>query len=385
MSDAFPQGAEGNLSTPIRSSRAFSRVAKYATFKALILAITVGIGLYLTILVVNLGGYVDRILYSDVADQVDGLVRSGALRGLPYERAEDLIWTTTWVAEETRGLHVPFMLRTWHWFIRSLSLDWGDGPIAFFASAGNYIHLFAEYQTDLLEQFPYTMLLVGSATFLLFFTSVSLALGLSRRRWGKFMNWLIVVFSSATSIPAWIHGLILIFFLVSLTRLFPFPHSLGYISAKDMTPEILWGVVKSAILPTLALFASLFFQSVYTWRTFFLIYSEEDYVEMARAKGLPDGTIERRYILRPTLPYILTNFLMLVVSLWQGTIALELLFGWPGLGFVFAIATRLINVPLLLGIVTIFAYMLAITVFLLDFSYALIDPRVRVALGHQNP
>ncbi len=46
-------------------------------------------------------------------------------------------------------------------------------------------------------------------------------------------------------------------------------------------------VIKHLILPAAALFISQFFLSIYNWRTFFLIYSSEDYVEMAKAKGLP--------------------------------------------------------------------------------------------------
>ncbi len=46
---------------------------------------------------------------------------------------------------------------------------------------------------------------------------------------------------------------------------------------------------------------------IYSWRTFFLIFSSEDYVDMAKAKGLPSRDIERRYILRPTQPNIITS------------------------------------------------------------------------------
>ncbi len=367
---------------------ALSRLARYAVLKAVILFATVAAGLYLTILVVNLGGYVDAVFRSDVADEIGGLRQSGAFEGLTYEQIQDLIWTTRWIGEEERGLHVPFMVRTWRWFLKAMLLDWGDGPIRWIISpgGGNYVAVVrGDTRAYLLHQFPYTMLLVGASTLLLFFASVFLALNLSRRRRGRFLNWLIVVLSSATSVPPWIHGLLLIFFFVTLAGIFPYPRLMGGSGGAGGTLALnlpaIWMFLKQIFLPVLALFISLFFQSVYTWRSFFLIYSEEDYVEMARAKGLPDGMLERRYILRPTLPYILTNFVMLVVSMWQATIALELLFGWPGLGAIFAIAIRTFHTPLLLGIVAIFAYLLAITVFLLDILYALIDPRVRIESG----
>ena len=58
-------------------------------------------------------------------------------------------------------------------------------------------------------------------------------------------------------------------------------------------------VLKHSILPTGAIVVSAFFYTIYSWRTFFLIYSSEDYVDMAKAKGLSSVAIERRYILRP--------------------------------------------------------------------------------------
>jgi peptide/nickel transport system permease protein len=116
----------------------------------------------------------------------------------------------------------------------------------------------------------------------------------------------------------------------------------------------------------------------YTWRTFFLIYSSEDYVEMAKAKGLDSSTIERRYILRPTLPTIITNLALIMIGRWQGAPIFETVFNWPGLGQALFRAIGLFDTPVIVGSTVIFAYLLAITVFLLDFIYALVDPRVKV-------
>jgi peptide/nickel transport system permease protein len=131
-------------------------------------------------------------------------------------------------------------------------------------------------------------------------------------------------------------------------------------------------------LPATSLVISSFFLSIYNYRTFFLIYSSEDYVEMAKAKGLPDRDVERRYILRPTLPNIITNFALLIIGLWTGATITETVFLWPGLGRTLYRAIGLYDIPIIVGSTIIFAYLLAITVFLLDFIYALVDPRVKV-------
>ena len=132
------------------------------------------------------------------------------------------------------------------------------------------------------------------------------------------------------------------------------------------------------VLPIGAWMMSAIFQTAFGWRTFFLIFSMEDYVEMARAKGLSKQAVERGYILRPTLPNIITRFALMLIGLWAGAILLETVFNWPGLGRLFYQAIGLYDTPVIVGNTVIYAYLLALTVFLLDFIYALVDPRVRV-------
>jgi peptide/nickel transport system permease protein len=126
------------------------------------------------------------------------------------------------------------------------------------------------------------------------------------------------------------------------------------------------------------------FASIYSWRTFFLIYSSEDYVELARAKGLSSRSIEMRYVLRPTLPPILTSFLLVLITMWMGQIVLETVFQWPGLGRTFYQAIQMADTPVMIGITVIYGYLLAATVFVLDFIYAVVDPRVRIGGGTQR-
>jgi peptide/nickel transport system permease protein len=136
--------------------------------------------------------------------------------------------------------------------------------------------------------------------------------------------------------------------------------------------------LKHLILPGVSLVISGFFLSIYTWRTFFLIYSSEDYVEMAKAKGLNSRIIESRYILRPTLPNIVTNFALTLIGVWNGATITETVFIWPGLGRALFTAIGLYDTPVIVGDTIIYAYLLAITVFFLDLVYVLVDPRVKV-------
>jgi peptide/nickel transport system permease protein len=122
--------------------------------------------------------------------------------------------------------------------------------------------------------------------------------------------------------------------------------------------------MRHLILPVSAIMLSALFLTIYNWRTFFLIYSSEDYVEMAKAKGLSSREIERRYILRPTLPTIITSFALTLIGLWTGAIVLETVFNWPGLGRALFQAIGLYDTPVIVGSTVIYAYLLAFTVFI---------------------
>ena len=99
---------------------------------------------------------------------------------------------------------------------------------------------------------------------------------------------------------------------------------------------------------------------------------------MAKAKGLTSRDINNKYILRPTLPTIITSFALLVISSWTGAPIFETIFSWPGLGRALYQAVGLFDTPVIVGETVIFAYLLAVTVFALDIVYAIVDPRVKI-------
>jgi peptide/nickel transport system permease protein len=140
-------------------------------------------------------------------------------------------------------------------------------------------------------------------------------------------------------------------------------------------------VLKHMVLPIFSWLVAYSFVQTYTKRTFFLMFSSEDYVEMAKAKGLPPRLIERRYILKPTLPPIITEFALTLIGSWMGAIVTERVFNWPGIGTLFYQAAMFMDSPVIIGEVTIYAYLLAITVFILDIVYAIVDPRIRIGVS----
>ena len=356
------------------SGRTFLRVIRYTGLRLVTLFITVVIGIYLTILIANMGGYVDNIMKGEITQSITQKAAGDPrMRSMASDERAKLIQAEITLEENREGLNTPVAVRNFAYLSNALTLNLGTAINMNSDSGSKSVRLIV------LERLPATLLLMGTSELSLFFVSLFLALTLSRR-YGSFWDKLVIILSPTSTPPAWFYGIFFILLFAAIFKLLPFG---GLMDAPPPTNPIDLGlnVIKHLILPASALFISQFFLSIYNWRTFFLIYSSEDYVEMAKAKGLPPRDIERQYILRPTLPTIITQFALLLIGVWQGAIVTETVFEWPGLGRTFYQAIGLFDTPVIVGLTIIYAYLLAITVFVLDFVYALVDPRVKVGVS----
>ncbi|NLT72659.1 MAG: ABC transporter permease [Chloroflexi bacterium] len=359
-----------------KSPSAFSRVAKYTVVRLIALILTVIVGVYLTILIANMGGAVDEIRKGQIREGIAmGVSMDPEMKKLPSAERLAIIDEMARLQEKRLGLDRPFILRSFSFLRNALTLDLGFAENLSSDSGSRLVRLI------ILERLPPTLLLFATSNVFLFFFSVSAALFLSRR-YGSFLDRLVIALSPTSAAPAWFYGLFLILFFSAILGLLPFG---GMVAAPPPANKLAYAlsVLRHMILPSTAMIVSAMFAGVYSWRTFFLIYSSEDYVEMAKAKGLSSGDIERRYVLRPTLPTIVTNFALMVIGLWTGAIILETVFNWPGLGRLFYAAINIYDTPVIVGEAVIYAYLLGITVFLLDFVYVLVDPRVKIGGGER--
>jgi peptide/nickel transport system permease protein len=353
------------------ASRTFSRVARYTGIRALTIFGTVVVALFLSIMIANMGGYVDEIRRSLIREDVQQrFITDPSLRGLNADEKQVRAAEMVQAEEHRQGLDQPFMLRAVRYMWNAIRLDLGRAANMNSDSGSRNV------SRILLERLPATLLLWTSSNIIMFFISIGAALVLSRR-YGSVLDKLVVALSPTSTAPAWFYGIFLILIFAAVLKVLPFG---GMVDTPPPDSPIAYGLnlLRHMALPVLAFACSTGIASIYGWRTFFLIYSTEDYVEMAKAKGLSSRSIERRYILRPTLPAIITNFALLLVFSWSGATVFETVFNWPGLGLVFFRAITLVETSVIVGETVIYAYLLGITVFLLDFVYVLVDPRVKI-------
>ncbi|MCK4826966.1 ABC transporter permease, partial [bacterium] len=357
------------------------RIGKYVLFRLIVLLITVVITVYLTILIANWGGAMDEAVKANIQFSVLMMARGGWLRDATEQEREEIINQTVMEMEEAAGLNEPFMRRSIRWLIKGITFDWGETR----ARVSQYRSETKDIKLIILESLPRTLLIFGLAYLFLFFISIFLALYITKL-YGGWLDKIMISLSPLSAAPAWIFGILLNFFFLKIVCSSFFSGGGFDAWPSEFKFSYIGMLLKQMAIPFVAILISGVFQAVYSWRTIFLIYSNEDYVEMAKAKGLPNWTLNRRYILKPLLPSIITNFALLFIVLWQEVIALEYIFNVDGIGslLLLNIITIPPNTTLIVAIVVTFAYLLAITVFLLDLIYAFVDPRVKIGGLQRN-
>ena len=349
-------------------------LGRFTLLRGVALFLTVLIGVYLTVVIANMGGAMDEALRMQIRLEVTQQVyQNPAYFNLPETELHRLIGDLTQTRVRAEGLDKPFLERSVGYTRNAITLDLGRSESIMSDTGSRQVRIV------LLDRLPSTLLLLGTAQMLLFFLALFWALFLSRR-YGSFLDRAVIALAPTSAAPAWFYGLFLILIFAALLKVLPWG---GMVESPppQTTPGTIVSILRHLILPVGAVLMGAIFSSIYNWRTFFLMYSSEDYVELAKAKGLSSRDIERRYILRPTLPPILTSFLLIVITMWMGAIVLETVFNWPGLGSLYYAAIQTGDTPIIVGTVVIFGYLLAATVFLLDFLYAALDPRVRLSFG----
>ncbi|WP_344732290.1 ABC transporter permease, partial [Spinactinospora alkalitolerans] len=177
------------------------------------------------------------------------------------------------------------------------------------------------------------------------------------------------------SVPTFWLGLILIVLLASGAGLFP--------TGGMMTPgttgfaDVAVDVAHHMVLPVATMVAVLYAQYLMIMRSSLLDEMGGDYLVTARAKGLRDALVLRRHAvpnaLLPTITLIFLNIGQVVA----GTILVETVFSWPGLGTLFYQALSFPDLPLVQGMFIFFSASVILMNLLADLVYPLMDPRVR--------
>ncbi|MBS3905745.1 MAG: ABC transporter permease [Syntrophaceae bacterium] len=145
------------------------------------------------------------------------------------------------------------------------------------------------------------------------------------------------------------------------------------LTSLEIVMDRLWHLMLPSIILAIGGIAAL---SRYT-RSSMLEVIRQDYVRTAKAKGLPEETVYYKHALRNALLPIVTLFGFLIPGLIGGSIIMETVFAWPGIGRLAYQAVLARDYPVVMTINTISAVLVLIGNFIADMLYAIVDPRIR--------
>jgi len=180
----------------------------------------------------------------------------------------------------------------------------------------------------------------------------------------SFLDNLIVSFALFIwAIPVYVAGPLLMVLLVLGLKVMEVPYGWdGIFSTKSIIPIIVMALNPMALVIRQSRFAVIEVLS-------------EDYIRTARAKGLPNYVIIFRYIMKPMLTPVVTTLGLIMITLINGAILVETVFGLPGLGNLTVRSILKIDYPIILAITLIGAFLVMASNLFVDLTYPILDPR----------
>jgi peptide/nickel transport system permease protein len=263
------------------------------------------------------------------------------------------------------GLDKPIHVRYGIWLKRLVTLDFGNS--------------FLDHRpviTKIGERLPATLLLNVISLVLALALSIPMGLHAAVRQRSRFDRFGGTALYMLYSLPEfWVALMLIMVFGVNLDWL-PFI-GMESLNAADLGFFArLWDRVLHLVLPTGCLtYGSLAFLSRFV-RGSTLEVIHEDYVRTARAKGLDEGHIVYRHVFKNTLIPVVTLLGILLPALISGSVILETIFSWPGIGALFFEAVLSRDYPTIMGLSFITSVMVLLSTLVADLVYSRVDPRV---------
>ncbi len=260
------------------------------------------------------------------------------------------------VIRQQLGLDKPWWIQLWIFFREVFTFDWGNS----WATRESVWHIFT-------TRVPATLTIMVPLFLLTLVLSVPLGLGVAYVR-GSLTDRLTMM---TTTVALSVSFLV---YVIAGQWLFGF--KLAWFPIQGWTPSLWTNLVLYMPLPVLLAVLVSLAPQIRLYRSFFLDEIGQDYVRTARAKGLAEGRVVFKHVLRNALIPILTDLSLQLPSLFVGSFLLEVFFSIPGIGREVLLAVNRSDYPVIQA-ATIYLAMFTMVVNLgTDVLYKLVDPRV---------
>lgn len=224
---------------------------------------------------------------------------------------------------------------------------------------------------------PWSLGLVGLSTILGFVIGTALGAISAWRRGGLLDGVLPPVFIVVSAFPYFWIGLLSIWLFALTLGWFPILGGYSETVTPTLTFSFVLDILDHAVLPAFTILITSIGGWILTMRNNMITVVAEDYVKMARAKGLKPRRILWQYAGRNALLPNLTGFAMSLGFVISGAILVEYVFNYPGVGFLLLQAVQNEDFPLMQALFLLITMAVLLAIFVADIATALLDPRTR--------
>jgi len=225
----------------------------------------------------------------------------------------------------------------------------------------------------------WTLGLVGVTTILAFILGTGVGIVAAWRRGGLLDSIAPPVLVITSAIPYfWVGMMFILIFGLKLQWL-PWSGGANLTDTPAWNPGYIGDVLEHALLPALALLITTIGTWTLTMRNNMVTTLAEDYVRMARAKGLRSSRIMLDYAARNAILPNLTGFAMSIGFIVGGAILIEYVFNYPGVGYMLLQAVENEDYPLMQALFLLITVAVLVAILLADIATAIFDPRTRTA------
>lgn len=314
-------------------------------------------------------GFSDRMLNALINDQVR-IYRQGLVQTIkdPTE-IQRIVADYKDILTKAYGLDKPWPMRLPQMIWRVMTFDLGKAKNAQTFKGSTAIK-------DLIaERLPKSILLITTSVGISAILGLTIGTKIATMPGSRIDRFFSNFSAFSYAIPTWWTGILFILIFGVTLRILP---TGGMYSAPPPTEAIprFLDLLFHAILPISTLVLALSGSWIYMTRTMVLNTAQQDFVNVARAKGLPENLVMRRYIIRVAAPPIITNIILGLAGSLSGAILTETVFGWPGMGLLYWNAIVTVDEGLIIALTFVYTLIYVIARMILEVLYVVLDPRV---------
>lgn len=229
--------------------------------------------------------------------------------------------------------------------------------------------------TLVMQRMPWTMFITFYALALGYTLSLILGVLTAYKEKSRFDSTLSSMIITLISIPYYIFAVVLIYLLAIENSYFPVGGRIGSGVTAGFNLEFMISLVRHAALPAFSM-GILAVSGALAMRGNSIRVLGEDYLRVAKLRGLRDSRIATQYLGRNAILPMYTQFMIGIAGVFSSAVIVEEVFSYPGMGLLMFTAVKTQDYPLLMGTLIIFTGLSLTAIFIADITYGLIDPRI---------